>query len=194
MSVGGAPEPYAVDAFALTGDLLDAIVGVYADAASPPATDADRRRGLFVRHTLEPGWQAVAVGRPPVGFAYGFHCAPGQWWHDTLRRGMRAELGLRATRSWLSDAFCLAELHVHPAAQRQGVGRMLVERLLDGRPERAVVLSTPDAAEARKFYARLGFTELLSGFAFPGTPSPYTVLGRRAPGDTGGRSLRRRGR
>lgn len=170
---------YAVDAETFTAELVDACVDVYSEAMHAPADDVERRRGLFIRHTLEPGWAAVAAGTPPVGFAYGFHCAPGQWWYDTLRAGLRGRRGRRAARAWLRDVFCVAELHVRPEAQRQGLGRALLTALLDDRPERHTVLSTPDdAAGARAFYARLGFTELADRFVFPGTPRTYTVLAK----------------
>lgn len=169
--------PYPVEAFEMSGPLLDALVDVYLDA-NRSNDDPARRRGLFVRHTLEPGWRAVAAGEPPVGFAYGFHCMHGQWWHDSLKRGLRARCGRKAVRRWLTDAFCLAELHVRRDWQRHGVGRALVDTLLAGREERTVVLSTPDDAAARTFYPRLGFTELMSEFVFVGTPAPYTVFGR----------------
>lgn len=170
---------YRPDADTFTAELVDACVEVYREAMDGTVEDAERRRGLFVRHTLEPGWAAVAAGTPPVGFAYGFHCAPGQWWYDTLRSGLRGRHGRRAARAWLRDVFCVAELHVRPAEQRHGLGRALMTALLDGRREQCVVLSTPDvAAGARAFYARLGFTQLAEGFVFPGTPIPYTVLAR----------------
>lgn len=171
-----------VDADTFTADLVGACAAVFTEAMNASAEEGERRRGLFVRHTLEPGWAAVVAGTPPVGFAYGFHCAPGQWWYDTLRSGLRGRRGRRAARAWLRDVFCVAELHVRPSAQRQGLGRALLTALLDGRPETCVVLSTPDdAADARAFYARLGFTELAEGFVFPGTPRSYTVLARELP-------------
>lgn len=173
---------YRVDADTFTADLVDACVDVYREAMQATAEEAERRRGLFVRHTLEPGWAAVVARTPPVGFAYGFHCAPGQWWYDTVRAGLRGRRR-RAARGWLRDVFCVAELHVRPSAQRRGLGRALMTALLDGRQERSVVLSTPDdAAGARAFYARLGFTELADGFVFPGTPVTYTVLARDLTG------------
>lgn len=172
-------QVYPVDAETFTAELVDACVDIYAAAMHATAEDVERRRGLFVRHTVEPGWAAVVAGSPPVGFAYGFHCVPGQWWYDTLRSGLRGRRGRRAARAWLQDVFCVAELHVLPEAQRQGLGRALLTALLDGRPERSTVLSTPDdAAGARRFYARLGFTQLAEGFVFRGTRQPYAVLAR----------------
>lgn len=170
---------YRPDAETFTAELVDACVEVYREAMHATVEDAERRRGLFVRHTLEPGWTAVVAGTPPVGFAYGFHCTPGQWWYDTLRAGLRGRRGRRAVRTWLRDVFCVAELHVLPAEQRHGLGRALMTAILDERHEQSVVLSTPDVATgARAFYARLGFVELAEGFVFPGTPTPYTVLAR----------------
>ena len=55
-------------------------------------------------------------------------------------------------------------------------------RLTAGRPERAAVLSTMDAnTRARRLYRRLGFTDLLTGFTFPGTELPYAIMGAPLP-------------
>jgi len=76
----------------------------------------------------------------------------------------------------------IAEVHVHPGYHRRGIGRSLVLGLAAGRPERTAVLSTQDAeSPARHLYRLLGFTDLLTGYAFPGTPVPYAVMGAALP-------------
>lgn len=152
---------------------------VYVAAMDASADQASYRRRLFAEHTREPGWRAVSAGDPLVGFAYGFHCRPGQWWHDSVGDGLRSGLGEDAAAYWLSDAFCLAELHVLPAHQHHGLGRHLVAALLRGRTERTLVLSTPErSAPARAFYRSMGCKELMDGFTFPATRLPYVLIGR----------------
>lgn len=136
-----------------------------------------------------------------VGFTYGFHGAPGQWWHDMVAgalaqapgrawrpfgSGAHVAPGAAAARDggpgWLDDSFEVAELHVLPACQGMGIGRELLLRLTTGRPERTAVLSTADTeSRARRLYRGLGFTDLLTGYRFAGTEPPYAVMGARLP-------------
>ena len=139
-------------------------------------------------------------GSPPpisprvAGFTYGFHGAPGQWWHDIVAdalavsfasaqsRGRAAYPAPGADGAWLDDSFEVAELHVRPPYQGMGIGRELLLRLTSGRPERTAVLSTADAeSRARRLYRGVGFTDLLTGFRFSGGEPPYAVMGARLP-------------
>jgi ribosomal protein S18 acetylase RimI-like enzyme len=117
-----------------------------------------------------------------VGFAYGFHGAGGQWWHDLVSQAVARGRGRQAAEDWLADSFEIAEVHVLPSHQGQGTGLAMMRRLAAGRPERTAVLSTMDAeTRARRLYRGLGFTDLLSGFAFAGTDAPYAIMGAPLP-------------
>jgi ribosomal protein S18 acetylase RimI-like enzyme len=117
-----------------------------------------------------------------VGFAYGFHGGGGQWWHDLVSRTTASILGTRAAHDWFGDSLEIAEVHVLPSHQGRGAGLAMVLRLTAGRPERAAVLSTMDAnTRARRLYRGLGFTDLLTGFTFPGTELPYAIMGAPLP-------------
>jgi ribosomal protein S18 acetylase RimI-like enzyme len=71
---------------------------------------------------------------------------------------------------------------VHPDYQGRGVGRAIVLALAYPRLEHTAVLSTQDAdTPARRLYRRLGFTDLLTRFSFPGTDPPYAVMGAVLP-------------
>jgi ribosomal protein S18 acetylase RimI-like enzyme len=71
---------------------------------------------------------------------------------------------------------------VLPSYQGRGTGLEMMLRLTAGRPERAAVLSTMDAnTRARRLYHGLGFTDLLTGFEFPGTDRPYAIMGAPLP-------------
>jgi ribosomal protein S18 acetylase RimI-like enzyme len=128
-------------------------------------------------------------GEPPqgarpllVGFAYGFHGSGGQWWHDVVRRAAASALGARTADDWLGDSLEIAEVHVLPGHQGRGTGLAMMLRLTAGRPERSAVLSTMDAnTRARRLYRGLGFTDLLTGFEFPGTDLPYAIMGAPLP-------------
>jgi GNAT superfamily N-acetyltransferase len=132
------------------------------------------------------GGQATesAEGARPllVGFAYGFHGSGGQWWHDVVRRAATSALGARAADNWLGDSLEIAEVHVLAGHQGRGTGLAMMQRLTAGRPERSAVLSTMDAnTRARRLYHGLGFTDLLTGFEFPGTDLPYAIMGAPLP-------------
>jgi ribosomal protein S18 acetylase RimI-like enzyme len=116
-----------------------------------------------------------------VGFGYGYTSEHGQWWHEMVRAALPDEVADR----WMTDAFELSELHVHPSAQRRGAGRALLESLAQGLPHRRILLSTPDAdTPAMHLYARLGFVDLARRYYFPGEVRPFAILGRSLPFDS----------
>jgi ribosomal protein S18 acetylase RimI-like enzyme len=163
---------------------LDAMLETYAAAMEPPTDQMPGRRTIMERHTAYPGFRAFVAGRRRnvAGFAYGFHGEPGQWWHDVVHAALAETGGAEHARTWMDDAFEVAELHVHPDSQGQGLGRRLITTLCAGRTEGTVVLSTLDAqTPARNLYRSLGMTDLLSGFRFPGGGPLYAVMGARLP-------------
>ena len=181
---------------------LDACAGIYAAAMNPPQEQLPGRYVIMERHSgyaafraiaaimlpdggggAAPGGAAAADARPLlVGFAYGFHGSGGQWWHDVVRRAAVSALGARAADDWFGDSLEIAEVHVLPGHQGRGTGLAMMLRLTAGRPERAAVLSTMDAnTRARRLYHGLGFTDLLTGFEFPGTDLPYAIMGAALP-------------
>lgn len=162
------------------GDLLR----IYAAAMRPPVDQLPGRQAIMERHAAYPRFRALLVERHrrPVAFCYGFHGAPGQWWHDVVRRGLASAAGEVRCREWLSDPFEIAEVHVHPRHQGQGIGRGMVTALCAGRAERTVVLSTLDGeSPARHLYRSLGMRDLLTGFHFPGGGPAYAVMGSALP-------------
>lgn len=136
------------------------------------------RRLIMAGHTANAGFCALAAvdGGQAAGFCYGFHGAPGQWWHD------RVSTAVGDHRAWLSDCLELAELHVRPEYQGRGIGSGLLRSLTTSRPEQTVVLSTGDnETVARRMYRAAGFTDLLTGFRFDGVEPPYAIMGAELP-------------
>jgi ribosomal protein S18 acetylase RimI-like enzyme len=165
---------------------LDALVGVYAAAMQPEPMQLPGRLSIMERHAGLPEFRAIAAvegpGSPIVGFGYGFHGAPGQWWHDVVKTGITESSGHAAATAWLADPMEVAELHVRPEFQGQGIGRRLLLTLTSGRVERTAVLSTQDRhSPARYLYRSLGFTDLLRDFYFPGGGPAYAVMGASLP-------------
>jgi ribosomal protein S18 acetylase RimI-like enzyme len=171
---------------------LEACAAVYAAAMNPPEQQLLGRNSIMERHAGYRGFRAIAAlgnhraggAAPPelVGFAYGFHGAGGQWWHDLVSGAVAGTLGRRTAADWFADSLEIAEVHVLPGHQGQGTGLAMMLRLTAGRPERTAVLSTLDAdTRARRLYHGLGFTDLLTGFGFPGTEPPYAIMGAPLP-------------
>lgn len=156
-----------------TGDLLD----VYAEAMQVPSAAARHRQQIVAVHLERDGLRVAAAlsGDDLVGIGYGYRGSPGQWWHDQVRD----VLSIEAARSWLDGAFEVCELHVRPAAQQGGLGRALLEDLLEQTDARTAVLTTPDApTRARDFYRAGGWVELAGNVHFPGDSRAFAVLAK----------------
>jgi ribosomal protein S18 acetylase RimI-like enzyme len=174
---------------------------IYVDAMRYPRGTEDQRASMWMEHSRRQGWQAVAAVEipneaaltpeslsraPMVGIAYGYCGAPDQWWQQQVVAGLRrvglahAEIG-----QLMNSYFELTELHIHPRAQGHGLGEALARRLLAGRDERHVLLSTPEINgednRAWRLYRRLGFTDIIRGHHFAGDPRAFAILGRPLP-------------
>lgn len=174
---------------------IDMAVAIYADAMEADPALLPGRRDLMRRHAGYPAFRAlqarVAVPSPRrspepelavAGFAYGFHGQSGQWWYDAVWAALARTIGIRQAANWLSDCLEVAEVHVDKRYQRAGIGTRMLTTLTTGRPERTAVLSTPDRdTTARRLYRRMGFTELLTGYSFPGGSPPYVLMGAELP-------------
>ena len=160
------------------GRQRDDVLDVYAEAMGVSPTVARSRRPIITAHLERRGLRTVAAIDDDdrlVGVAYGYLGAPGQWWHDQVRAALSPE---DATR-WLDGAFEVCELHVRPALQGQGVGRLLLDALLDGPPAPTAILTTPDSeTRARGFYRAAGWQDLVRRLVFPGDPRAFAVLAK----------------
>jgi ribosomal protein S18 acetylase RimI-like enzyme len=181
------------------GDAL----GIYVHAMRYPRGTEDQRASMWLEHTRRKGWTAVAAveaperspdddegptlsGAPMLGIAYGYCGAPDQWWQQQVVQGLeRGGAGKSRIAELMTSYFELTELHIHPQAQGRGLGEALTRRLLSGRAEPHVLLSTPEingeANRAWRLYRRLGFTDVIRGYHFAGDPRPFAILGRELP-------------
>ena len=165
---------------------LAEFAAIYGAAMSADPAVLPGRRAIMERHAGYPAFRALAVsagpGGPAIAFSYGFRGAAGQWWHDVVTAGITAASGRGAAAAWTGDALEVAEVHVCPEHQRRGIGRAMLLTLTRGRAEQTAMLSTADAdSGARRLYRSLGFTDLLTGYSFPGNGTPYAVMGARLP-------------
>jgi ribosomal protein S18 acetylase RimI-like enzyme len=186
------------------GDAL----GVYVDAMRYPRGTENQRAAMWLEHVRRRGWQGVAVveveaaataesrgeapsadvlsDAPLLGVAYGYPGAPGQWWQQQVVLGLqRGSWPPQEIARLMNSYFELTELHIHPRAQGHGLGEALARRLLAGRAERNVLLSTPEINgepnRAWRLYRRLGFTDIIRGYHFAGDPRAFAILGRALP-------------
>lgn len=190
---------------------LEPALNIYVTAMDYPRGTEMHRAGLWREHIAREGWTAYGAleTMPPtrsmgtsrrqlgppispghnevlIGIAYGYRGARGQWWNQQLRTGLRMTgHSPEAIDEITDDYFELTELHVHPSAQGRGVGQWLLHQLLTDRPERHVMLSTPEIPaelnRAWSLYRRMGFVDVLRNFTFTGDPRPFAFLGRRLP-------------
>lgn len=181
------------------GDAL----AVYVDAMRYPRGTENQRAAMWLEHIRRRGWQGVGAveteaadaetppaaelsNAPLLGVAYGYPGAPGQWWQQQVVLGLQREGSQPAEIARLMNSyFELTELHIHPRAQGRGLGEALARRLLSGRAEKNVLLSTPEsngeANRAWRLYRRLGFTDVIRGYHFAGDPRAFAILGRELP-------------
>jgi len=156
------------------------LIDVYLVAMGYPTELAGPRSVLWEEHSRRSGFGCVAAAASDdviCGLAYGYRGAPGQWWYSEVLRGVRP-----ASADQLADFFELTELHIHPARQGRGLGETLLRSLASDRPERRILLSTPEGENrAWRLYRRLGFTDVLRDYRFTGDPRPFGVLGTDLP-------------
>ena len=180
---------------------------VYVDAMHYPRGTEEQRAALWLEHTRRAGWKCVAAvetasdagtnsgtGPTPAdllaarlsGIAYGYSGAPDQWWQQQVISGLQ-RVGAKPARiaELMGSYFELTELHIDPRAQGQGLGEALTRRLLVGRDESHVLLSTPEingeANRSWRLYRRLGFSDVIRSYHFAGDPRPFAILGRPLP-------------
>ncbi len=171
-------EPLAPEE--LRGALLDEIYAIYC-AALEIDPDGERpaewRDHTLPRHARRDDF-VFLVARDegePVGFAYGYTGAYGQWWTDHVARALDEPTRAR----WLDRPhFEVCELHVRPERQRGGIGKRLLDALLAAQPnDRALLTANPAKAQPVPFYRKHGWLELAQvtfGEVYP----PYYVLGK----------------
>lgn len=141
-----------LDAVEQLDELADLYVRVYAE---PPYNSGPKySREAFLSRTrdqlVRPGFTLVTVREDAalVGFAFGFHMGPGAWWANAAPPPAKV---LRASK------FAVIELVVDAAHRGHGIGRVLAERLLAGRPEEYATLAAAREAPAHDMYLSWGW-------------------------------------
>ena len=160
--VSWSPEQFAAR--------VDDAMGIYVRAMNYPGTR--RRPAGGHRPAGTPAGQGFACRAALledgtlVGFGYGYTTAPGQWWHDLVRKA----LDDGQARIWLHGR--VRAVRAARAADLPGQRHRPAccsPQLAAGLPHRAMLLSTPDAdTRAFRLYRRLGFLDLRRQLPVPG--------------------------
>ncbi|HMC72301.1 MAG TPA: GNAT family N-acetyltransferase, partial [Mycobacteriales bacterium] len=173
-------EVVGPEAFAAS---IPVTAAIYGEAMQRPPELVVQRREIMGSHLHRAGFVGVLARDADdavIGFGYGYHGRPGDWWHDVVTRALAQKDGRKVARDWLDDSFELAELHVHPSRHGEGIGRRVLESVLSRADGATAVLSTHDRdSPAHRLYTSVGFVDLLPGFVFPGSSEVYVVMGKR---------------
>ena len=137
-----------------------------------PEASRDRIDEILPRHSAREGFRFLgAFDRDQlIGFVYGYHGAPGQWWHDRVAKA----LGNGGAQRWLPPGhFEFTELHVAPDRRREGIGGALHDAIFELVEAPTAVLSTqtdnePAIAlyESRRWQVIVPYLDFGSGRAF----------------------------
>ncbi|GAA4137536.1 hypothetical protein GCM10022416_22120 [Actinomadura keratinilytica] len=142
-------------------------------AAYPEKLAASTRRERFT------AWVAWDSGRL-AGICYGWP-TPGDLSGNRVYAMLARAAGVEGAVMLTRDAFEVAELFVHPAHQRRGLGRTLLTRAVAGW-DTAWLITHPGAPAAR-LYERLGWRRhvALPADFYPQLPMSVYVLHRTRP-------------
>jgi len=142
-------------------EMLDELAELYHVVHSEPGLDAGplydqdpfvtRTRNQARRDGFSIKW-ARDVSGSIVGFSFGLPLGSGGWW--TGQGTLPPQEVLAATK------FAVVELIVAVGSRGRGVGRRLLDRLLEGRPEPYAILTARPDTLARQVYARWGWEQV----------------------------------
>ncbi|RFS81230.1 GNAT family N-acetyltransferase [Actinomadura spongiicola] len=140
-------------------DGLDKLTPLYQQVyAEPPYNSAPkfslpRFRERTREQTLASGFRLVTARRDRalVGFAFGFSMMPGAWW---------ANASTPPREVLDTDKYAVVELVVSKTERGRGLGRLLLNRLVAGRPERFATLAAVVEADAYEMYRRWGWKKV----------------------------------
>lgn len=159
------------------GALLDAICQLYDTVFSQPPfrwtdDESEHHRQSLARLMKNPtfGLMTAETADELVGFAYGVALGPDTLWWSSMAEPLPNEL----TAEWNGRTFAVIDLAVREDYRKRGIGRALLDTLLDNRQEeRATLTVQPVATDTKEFYAHLGWQRLGTTQAPTGAVSPF---------------------
>lgn len=167
---------------------LPQLVDIYIEAMHYSPAIREQSIARWKSDIMRPGFSCVVATTEYgiSGFAYGFLGSPDTWWDRQLRRALMTMGGPTPDQEdVLHNYYELAEIHVRPAEQGQGLGRSILDAFAWNLPARYLLLSTPEhAAEANsafRLYRKMGFTDFLRQLYYPADSRPFAILQSSVP-------------
>lgn len=139
---------------ALAGRLWPCYDAVFGDVEDERAF----REDVLGRHAARDGFRLAVAAEEDrvVGFAWGYRGERGQYWSDLV-----AESLPEVAEIWIGGHFELVELAVLPAARRRGLGRALLDAVLEGVEGRCLLSTSDDPDDpAVRLYRATGWRTL----------------------------------
>ncbi|GGE55518.1 N-acetyltransferase [Pullulanibacillus camelliae] len=132
----------------------------------------------MMKHATYEGFRGFYVTnstRHLVGFAYGYTSLSGQYYRKLLESALTEQ----DIQQWLEDCFEVAELAVHPMYRRKGIGRALLEQLLDGLGHKTAILTTQlNNIPARTLYELNSWVIVKEPFYPIDIKDPFVIMGK----------------
>nr|WP_304217247.1 GNAT family N-acetyltransferase [Fredinandcohnia onubensis] len=132
----------------------------------------------ILKHSSYKGFRGFAILSKEdrvIGFAYGYTSLPGQFYHELLAKEFNSE----EYHDWFQDCFEFVELAVHPSYRKQGLGKMLISKLVEGVDNSTTILTTQiNNTSARSLYESLQWKVLKEPFYPSSLEHPYVIMGK----------------
>jgi ribosomal protein S18 acetylase RimI-like enzyme len=160
----------------------DLISAYYATYSAPPYNEPLTAAQKFGTEIIENGQRQdfnciiarLLSNNQIIGFAYGFSCLPGTWWHDTVTQGLSNDI----VEKWFLNAFEFVEFGVIPSFQRQSIGSQIHHKLFSNLDYRTAVLNVLQAdIPAFHLYQARGWATIRKDFFYNLEGSPCAILG-----------------
>jgi GNAT superfamily N-acetyltransferase len=165
-------EPWEADeAVARTAELVALYARAYAESPYHKGRAEAEQFGVRLAEVARlPGFSflAAVIDREPVGFAFGRHFGPGQWWYG-------AEL-LPTAEIMAAEKFAVSQLVVAPGHRGRGTASALMTALLRDRPEPYAALLSRPSSRARDIYRHWGWRPVGTARARPDRPANDALL------------------
>jgi ribosomal protein S18 acetylase RimI-like enzyme len=130
------------------------------------------------KHSTYNGFKAIVAMNEEeqiIGFAYGYNSLKGQYYRELLENALTSE----QVAYWLENCFEFVELAIHPFQRKKGIGRRLVNLLLEDVDNKTSILTTQqDNIPAKSLYRTLNWRVIKEPFLPNGaTGKSYVIMG-----------------
>jgi ribosomal protein S18 acetylase RimI-like enzyme len=130
------------------------------------------------KHSTYNGFKAIIAMNDKeqiIGFAYGYNSLKGQYYRELLENTLTSE----QVTYWLENCFEFVELAIHPFQRKKGIGRRLINLLLEDVANKTAILTTQqDNIPAKSLYRTLNWKVIKEPFLPNGAAGKsYVIMG-----------------